>query len=177
MRWRTVTASYSNPEPCWAVAPSLHNAPGLLERFRRGSRDAMEAVYWAYAPRVELWVRRGFRIKYGVRVPGVRSDDLEDLVQEIFAKAFSDKARLSFDGAVRGFGGSGPFLVVDIGGGSTEFVVGSTSVSAAISVDVGCVRMTERFLHSDPPTPGEVAAASVEISATDFNDLARQMGA
>src|SRR5262249_31018729 len=61
------------------------------------------------------------------------------------------------------------YLVVDIGGGSTEFVVGSglgqesLDVDAAISVDVGCVRITERHLHGDPPSPAEVAAARADV--------------
>lgn len=79
-----------------------------------------------------------------------------------------EEARLSFTGAVRGLppGTSAPLLVVDIGGGSTEFVVGATTVLRACSVDVGCVRMTERHLHADPPTPAEVAAAEADIAAT-----------
>jgi exopolyphosphatase / guanosine-5'-triphosphate,3'-diphosphate pyrophosphatase len=56
-------------------------------------------------------------------------------------------------------------LVVDIGGGSTEFVLGAGAVQAARSVDVGCVRMTERHLRSDPPTTSEVAAARADIDA------------
>src|SRR5947207_9580362 len=72
-----------------------------------------------------------------------------------------EEARLSFDGAVRGLPADlpAPYLVVDIGGGSTEFVVGSSSVGRALSVDIGCVRMTERHLHSDPPAVAEIAAA------------------
>ena len=59
-----------------------------------------------------------------------------------------------------------PFLVVDIGGGSTEFVLGdATGVRAARSVDVGCVRMTERHLHSDPPTAAEISGAEDDIRA------------
>ena len=54
---------------------------------------------------------------------------------------------------------------MDLGGGSTEFVRGTGSVEAARSVDIGCVRMTERHLHSDPPTPDEVAAATADIEA------------
>lgn len=82
-----------------------------------------------------------------------------------------EEARLSFTGAVRGLPADArsPFLVVDIGGGSTEFVVGDRDagerVRAAISVDIGCVRMTERHLHDDPPTPEQIAAAEADIAA------------
>jgi exopolyphosphatase/guanosine-5'-triphosphate,3'-diphosphate pyrophosphatase len=55
--------------------------------------------------------------------------------------------------------------VVDIGGGSTEFVRGITAPEAAKSVDVGCVRMTERHLRSDPPTAAEISAAQFDIEA------------
>jgi exopolyphosphatase/guanosine-5'-triphosphate,3'-diphosphate pyrophosphatase len=58
-----------------------------------------------------------------------------------------------------------PYLVVDIGGGSTEFVLGTSEVEAARSVDIGCVRMTERHLSSDPPSPEQVAAAVADIDA------------
>jgi exopolyphosphatase / guanosine-5'-triphosphate,3'-diphosphate pyrophosphatase len=76
-----------------------------------------------------------------------------------------EEAALSFAGATRELVGSilEPVLVVDIGGGSTEFVLGGHSVQAARSVDVGCVRMTERHLQSDPPTPSEVFAARADI--------------
>ncbi|GAA4150731.1 Ppx/GppA phosphatase family protein [Phytohabitans flavus] len=77
-----------------------------------------------------------------------------------------EEARLSFTGAVRGLTAEPPYLVVDVGGGSTEFVVGTSTVEGAISVDIGCVRMTERYLHSDPPTPAEIAAATEDITAT-----------
>ncbi|SDF11637.1 exopolyphosphatase / guanosine-5'-triphosphate,3'-diphosphate pyrophosphatase [Blastococcus fimeti] len=59
-----------------------------------------------------------------------------------------------------------PFLVVDIGGGSTEFVLGDASgLCAARSVDIGCVRLTERRLHGDPASPAEVAATVADIRA------------
>lgn len=58
-----------------------------------------------------------------------------------------------------------PYLVIDIGGGSTEFVLGTTKPSAAISTNVGCVRMTERHLISDPPTIEQIAAATADIDA------------
>ncbi|MDM4722511.1 Ppx/GppA phosphatase family protein [Micromonospora sp. WMMA1363] len=79
-----------------------------------------------------------------------------------------EEARLSFTGAVRGLPADArePYLVVDIGGGSTEFVVGTRAggVHAAISVDIGCVRMTERHLHGDPPGVDEIAAARADIA-------------
>ncbi|GAB3139584.1 Ppx/GppA phosphatase family protein [Micromonospora sonneratiae] len=89
-----------------------------------------------------------------------------------------EEARLSFTGAVRGLPTDArpPFLVVDIGGGSTEFVVGSGSVDAAVSVDIGCVRMTERHLHADPPTVEQIAAAEADITATVDRALAAVPG-
>ncbi len=78
-----------------------------------------------------------------------------------------EEAQLSFTGAVRGLsevdGAVPPYLVVDIGGGSTELVLGVDSVTAAHSMDVGCVRLTERHLRDDPPTPGQVAAAERDV--------------
>jgi exopolyphosphatase / guanosine-5'-triphosphate,3'-diphosphate pyrophosphatase len=76
-----------------------------------------------------------------------------------------EEARLSYAGATRGLpvGVTAPYLVVDIGGGSTEFVLGDSAVRAALSVDIGCVRMTERHFFSDPPSPTEVAAARTDI--------------
>lgn len=74
-----------------------------------------------------------------------------------------EEAQLSFRGARSVLPHGGPAVVVDIGGGSTEFVVGDSSVTAATSVDIGCVRMTERHLHSDPPSVEEIAAAVQDI--------------
>jgi exopolyphosphatase/guanosine-5'-triphosphate,3'-diphosphate pyrophosphatase len=72
----------------------------------------------------------------------------------------TEEAELSFHGAVDELDpASAPFVVVDLGGGSTEVVVGSRAVDASFSADIGCVRLTERCLHSDPPTAVEIAAA------------------
>ena len=76
-----------------------------------------------------------------------------------------EEARLSFTGAVGDLEPEdGPFMVTDLGGGSTELVVGtwdgaSATISGALSVDIGCVRITERCLPSDPPTAEEIAQA------------------
>jgi len=76
----------------------------------------------------------------------------------------AEEAALSFTGAVRGLPTLvAPVVVVDIGGGSTEFVRGTESLESAWSVNVGCVRMTERHLRSDPPTVEEIQAATSDI--------------
>lgn len=80
-----------------------------------------------------------------------------------------EEAELSFIGAVRGLAASSlssPLLVADIGGGSTELVLGdarTSAIEARFSMDIGCVRMTERHLHSDPPSDVEVAATVASI--------------
>ncbi|MCL3861309.1 Ppx/GppA phosphatase family protein [Actinotalea sp. K2] len=78
-----------------------------------------------------------------------------------------EEARLSFRGATGVLAGRhpGPFLVVDLGGGSTELVLGTTSPVATASMDVGCVRLTERHLHDDPPTREQITAASADVTA------------
>lgn len=87
-----------------------------------------------------------------------------------------EEARLSFLGATSGLAEPAPYLVVDIGGGSTEFVVGDTEPAGQISVDVGCVRLTEQLLHSDPPAPEELAEA-VAIVRDHLADVDRELPA
>jgi len=89
-----------------------------------------------------------------------------------------EEANLSFTGATGALNGAAiaaaatsagavayptPYLVIDIGGGSTEFVLGTHTVQAARSVDIGCVRLTERHLVGDPPTPGQISAAGQDV--------------
>lgn len=80
-----------------------------------------------------------------------------------------EEAALSFGGATRELRGTAlarPWLVVDIGGGSTEFVLGdSDGLRSSRSVDIGCVRLTERHLRDDPPTAEQIAAARADIEA------------
>lgn len=83
---------------------------------------------------------------------------LPGAIAEVISGA--EEAELSFRGAVGELDSTAaPFVVVDLGGGSTEIVLGTDTVRASYSADIGCVRLTERCLHSDPPTAGEVAAA------------------
>ena len=75
-----------------------------------------------------------------------------------------EEAKLSFLGATQALSKSdGPFLVIDIGGGSTEFVFGSDHVDAARSVNIGCVRMSERHFKNDPPNQSEIDSARIDI--------------
>ncbi len=76
-----------------------------------------------------------------------------------------EEARLSFAGATAELGdrGATAYVVVDIGGGSTELAVGSDRQVEAVSLDIGCVRLTERYLHDDPPTPAQLLAARAAV--------------
>ncbi len=75
-----------------------------------------------------------------------------------------EEASLSFTGAIQDLAlADGPFLVVDIGGGSTEFVFGTTHVEFAKSVNIGCVRMTERHFANDPIHLPDIGNARVDI--------------
>jgi exopolyphosphatase/guanosine-5'-triphosphate,3'-diphosphate pyrophosphatase len=109
------------------------------------------------------------------------------LVEEVLGVApevltGEEEAMLSFAGATAELAAGsddGPYLVADIGGGSTEFVLGAAAGAGAsagrvgtaeppvhaVSVNVGCVRMTERHLHGDPPDRQEIAAATADIDA------------
>jgi len=86
------------------------------------------------------------------------------------------EAHLSFVGAVNGLVADGPYLVFDLGGGSTEFVTGTSDVEHAISMDIGCVRMTERRLHDDPPASAQIEAATRDVTAAVDTALAAVPG-
>jgi exopolyphosphatase/guanosine-5'-triphosphate,3'-diphosphate pyrophosphatase len=82
-----------------------------------------------------------------------------------------DEGRLSFLGATADLDPAlGPFLVVDIGGGSTEFAYGTTECEFAMTTDMGCVRLTEQYLDHDPPHPEELVAA-LSIAEAHIDDV------
>jgi exopolyphosphatase/guanosine-5'-triphosphate,3'-diphosphate pyrophosphatase len=85
-----------------------------------------------------------------------------------------DEAALSFVGATAGLHEATPYLVVDVGGGSTEFVVGTEKPEGLISIDVGCVRLTEQYLHGDPPEPEELSNA-VSAVRDHLADVGREV--
>ncbi len=84
-----------------------------------------------------------------------------------------EEGRLSFQGATADLDPElGPFLVCDIGGGSTEFVFGTTEAESTISVDMGCVRITETWFHHDPPTAEELSQA-ISVIEIYLDDVLR----
>jgi exopolyphosphatase / guanosine-5'-triphosphate,3'-diphosphate pyrophosphatase len=87
-----------------------------------------------------------------------------------------EEGRLTFLGATTGLDAPAPHLVVDIGGGSTEFTVGTGTPEGTLSVDVGCVRLTEAWLHSDPPAPEELSQALSVVQAY-LDDVDRDLPA
>jgi exopolyphosphatase/guanosine-5'-triphosphate,3'-diphosphate pyrophosphatase len=85
-----------------------------------------------------------------------------------------EEARLEFLGATAGLAEPAPYLVVDVGGGSTEFIAGTEEPEALVSVDIGCVRLTEQYLRSDPPTPEELSQA-VSVVRDHLADVDRDV--
>lgn len=87
----------------------------------------------------------------------------------------SEEAELSFRGATADMGElTGRSLVVDIGGGSTEFALGGDELESSLSVDMGCVRMTEKHLEHDPPLPEELTNCLAEVEQ-HLDDVAREV--
>jgi exopolyphosphatase/guanosine-5'-triphosphate,3'-diphosphate pyrophosphatase len=139
-------------------------APEAIERTRIALASYASAIRESGAERVRMVATSASRD--ASNAADFRAMVLGTLGAEPDVITGDEEARLSFTGAVRGLGDTpAPYLVADIGGGSTELVVGSSNVDAARSVDVGCVRLTERHLHSDPPTPAQVRAAQRDIAA------------
>jgi exopolyphosphatase/guanosine-5'-triphosphate,3'-diphosphate pyrophosphatase len=141
-------------------------APEALERTFGAMRGYAKLVTEHDAERVRVVATSATR-------DAANRDEFVRGVVEIFGVepeviSGDEEARLSFTGATRDLAAlrpMRPYLVVDIGGGSTEFVFGTGDVEAARSVDIGCVRMTERHLRSDPPSPDQLAAAVGDIDA------------
>jgi exopolyphosphatase/guanosine-5'-triphosphate,3'-diphosphate pyrophosphatase len=147
-----------------------------VDRTGRLAPEALERTFAAcavYAARIaELGAEQ---VRFVATSASRDAENREDFVKGVLRRigvepevvTGEEEARLSFDGATRELLGSrpGPFLVVDIGGGSTEFALGERSMLASVSVDVGCVRLTERHLHADPPTAEQITSARADAAA------------
>ncbi|RPA10363.1 Ppx/GppA phosphatase family protein [Gordonia sp. OPL2] len=139
-------------------------APEAIERTRQALADYVDIMVAAGVERVRMVATSATR-------DAANRDDFFAMTAELLGRVVpgacaevitgDEEARLSFRGAVGELDSArGPFVVTDLGGGSTEVVVGDNDgVRAAYSADIGCVRLTERCLPSDPPTDDEVAAA------------------
>ncbi|CAJ1499599.1 Ppx/GppA phosphatase family protein [[Mycobacterium] holstebronense] len=142
----------------------------------RFALEAIERTRAALADYTELLVAHGVSRVRMVATSATRDaanrEVFFDMTAQVLGRAVAgavaevitgqEEAELSFRGAVGELDSAdGPFVVVDLGGGSTEVVLGDpdNGVSASYSANIGCVRLTERCLHSDPPTAGEVSAA------------------
>ena len=156
-------------------------AADALARTLRVLRSYQRIIEEASASAIRMVATSATRdaVNAGEFVAGVR--DILAIEPEVLSG--EEEARLSFIGATAEFAAARPgvpdpppghlgppYLVVDIGGGSTEFVLGAgwpgaAGPEAALSVDIGCVRMTERHLHTNPPRPDEISAATADIDA------------
>ncbi|WP_336207972.1 Ppx/GppA phosphatase family protein [Nonomuraea sp. LPB2021202275-12-8] len=158
-----------------------------VDRTGRLAPDALERTFAAMRTYRKLIDQHGVTATRVVATSATRDaanrQEFVDGVREIFGVepevvSGAEEAELSFTGATRGLvrlspetevpqGPLPPYLVVDIGGGSTEFVVGSAHAEAAVSVDIGCVRLTERHLRDagDPPSAPALEAVVADIEA------------
>ncbi|WP_460496911.1 Ppx/GppA phosphatase family protein [Glycomyces tarimensis] len=143
-----------------------------LERTRAALADYTEQIRAHGAEAVRMTATSASR-------DAENADEFTSMVESVLGASpevisGDEEARLSFTGAAATLPRlDGQRLLVDIGGGSTEFVRGEGSrVLAAISTDVGCVRMTERHLRSDPPAPAEIEAAVADMASIVDQGLA-----
>ncbi|GGR25211.1 Ppx/GppA phosphatase family protein [Streptomyces netropsis] len=161
-----------------------------VDRTGRLAPEALERTFAACREYAEVIKEHGAsRLRFVATSASRDAENREDFVRGVVdilgvepeVISGDQEAEFSFTGATKELTGrddlAKPYLVVDIGGGSTEFVVGEEHVGAARSVDVGCVRMTERHLVrdgvvTDPPTFGQLSAIKADIEAA--LDLAEQ---
>jgi exopolyphosphatase/guanosine-5'-triphosphate,3'-diphosphate pyrophosphatase len=143
-------------------------SPAAIERTRKELADYTAIIGSLGATRVRMVATSASR-------DAANADEFQAMVRATLGVESEvitglAEAQLSFAGAVAGLPGvADPLLVADIGGGSTELVLGRAgadspgSVTAAHSMDVGCVRMTERHLRDDPPTRAQIEAALADV--------------
>ena len=139
-------------------------APEAIERTLAGVRQYSDLIRSKGVERIRFCATSATRdaTNRDLFIEGVR--EILGVAPEVIPG--TQEAELSFIGATKELGiVQAPFLVVDIGGGSTEFVLGTQGVTAAASVNVGCVRMSERHLTSQPPTAVQLIRATQDIDS------------
>ena len=148
-------------------------APDAIERVLAAVRDYQEVMDGFGVERVRMAATSACR-------DAANREELFDAAEALLGTrpellSGDEEGALSFAGATAELDPDlGPFLVVDIGGGSTEFAVGRDAPTGVRSIDVGCVRLTERFLSSDPPDAGELSDA-LSVVRTHLDDVVREV--
>ncbi|MEJ7795939.1 MAG: Ppx/GppA phosphatase family protein [Nocardioides sp.] len=147
-----------------------------VDRTGRLSDEALRRAFAAIDEYAELVDRHAVeRIRFCATSATRDATNADEFSDGVFARlgvrpevlSGAEEAALAFDGAVRNLAAApaGQVLVVDIGGGSTELILGRRAPETAHSMDVGSVRLHERHLHTDPPTPVEIRACVADIDA------------
>lgn len=138
-------------------------SPEAVARTLKALRRFKELIDQHNVARVRFCATSATRDAQNREIFTIPAEEILGVAPEVIVG--TEEARLSFLGATAELSRElAPFLVVDIGGGSTEFVLGTSDVIAAISVDIGCVRMTERHFSQDPPSTDEIANARRDIN-------------
>lgn len=145
-----------------------------VDRTGRLAPEAIERTRTALVDYTELIDKHGAAAVRMVATSATRDAanraDFTDMVRRVLGAdpeviSGAEEAQLSFAGALAGLpGAASPVLVADIGGGSTELVLGNAELRSH-SMDIGCVRMTERHLRDDPPTSAQIAATVADVRA------------
>ena len=168
-RLMTITRLGEGVDQTGRLAPgAIERTLDCLRRYREVmDRHGVEAVRITATSAARDAANREEFFDAGEAVVGTRPELLSGLAE----------GQLSFRGATAELDPAmGPFLVVDLGGGSTELSVGTTVCDAAMSLDVGCVRLTEKYLHGDPPLPEELHAC-ISVTGAHLDDVDREMPA
>ena len=166
-RLMTITRLGEGVDQTGSLAPgAIDRTVDCLRRYREVmDRLGVEAVRITATSAARDAANRDELFDAAEAVVGTRPELLSGLAE----------GQLSFRGATADLDPDlGPFLVVDLGGGSTELCVGTTVCEAAMSLDVGCVRLTEKYLHSDPPLPEELHAC-ISVTGAHLDDVDREM--
>ena len=168
-RLMTITRLGEGVDETGRLAPgAIHRTVDCLGRYRKVmDHHGVEAVRITATSAARDAANRDEFFDAAESAVGTRPELLSGLAE----------GQLSFRGATAELDpAQGPFLVVDLGGGSTELCVGTTACEAAMSLDVGCVRLTEKYLHSDPPLPEELHAC-ISVTGAHLDDVDREMPA
>ena len=137
-------------------------APEAIERTLAATREYAATISELRCDRVRFCATSAARDAANADEFMAAIEDIVGVRPQILTGA--EEAQASFVGATRGLGSPGDVIVVDIGGGSTELVIGRDGeVAWSTSLDVGSVRMTERFLSTDPPTGSEIDACGAHL--------------